>query len=167
MEETIMNNVINNVPSQHEQGSAEQVVAHAAWRRSRGHNPSMSFVGERNPRKALLLANSVICVAQQHKLIDSIGAVMIQHKSYDDMTDAEIEVATRFIITSSSSEAEVHQRLREELGYPYSVALNTSIPVDAIGMEARELVRGLGGLVMKNGAMAMAMLHGHDGIISI
>ena len=57
--------------------------------------------------------------------------------------------------------------LRDELGYHYSVALHTSIPDDATGREARELVRGLGGLVMKNGAMAMAMMHGHDGTISL
>jgi hypothetical protein len=83
------------------------------------------------------------------------------------MTDAEIKIAARHIITSSSSEAEVQQRLRDELGYPYDAALCTNIPDDATGREARELVRGLGGLVMKNGAMAMAMIHGHDGTISL
>ena len=152
---------------QHEQGSAEQVLVHAAWQRSRGRNPSMSFVGEHNPRKALSLANSVIRAAQHTKLIDSIGAVIVRRKSYSDMTDTEIKVAARHIITSSSSEAEVQQRLRDELGYPYGAALHTSIPDDATGREARELVRGLGGLVMKSGAMAMAMMYGHDGTISL
>ncbi len=156
-----------SVLSRHEQGSAEQIVAHATWQRSRGRNPSMSFVGEYNPRKALSLANSVIYLARRTKLVDSIGAVVVRHKSYNDMTDAEIKIAARRIITSSSSEAEVQQRLRYELGYPYAVALHTTIPDDAIGREARELVRGLGGLVMKNGAMAMAMMHGHDGTISL
>ena len=156
-----------SVLSQHEQGSAEQIVVHAAWQRSRGRNPSMSFVGERNPRKALSLANSVIRAAQRTKLIDSIGAVVVRRKSYHDMTDVELKVAARHIISSSSSEGEVQQRLHDELGYPYSIALHTSIPDDATGREARELVRGLGGLVMKNGAMAMAMMHGHDGVISL
>jgi len=36
--------------------SAEYVVAHALWRKSRGRRPSMSYRGERNPRKALCLA---------------------------------------------------------------------------------------------------------------
>ncbi len=49
-----------SVLSQHEQASAEQVVAHAAWQRSRGRNPSMSFMEQHNPRKALLLASSVV-----------------------------------------------------------------------------------------------------------
>ena len=156
-----------SVLSKHEQGSAEQVVAHAAWQRSRGRNPSMSFVRELNPRKALAFANSVIRAAQHTKLIDSIGAVVVRRKSYSDMTDVEIKVAARHIISSSFSEAEVQQRLRDELGYPYSIALHTTIPDDATSREARELVRGLGGLVMKNGAMAMAMMHGHDGVISL
>ena len=156
-----------SVLSQHEQGSAEQVVAHATWQRSRGRNPSMSFVGEHNPRKALSLADSVIRAARHTKLIDSIGAVFVWGKSYHVMTDVEIKVAARYIITSSSSEAEVQQRLRDELSYPYRVALHTTIPEDATGREARELVRVLGGLVMKNGAMAMAMMHGHDGTISL
>jgi hypothetical protein len=37
-------------------GSARQVVAHAEYRRSIGKNPSMTFMGVRNSRKALVLA---------------------------------------------------------------------------------------------------------------
>lgn len=37
-------------------GSFAQVIAHAAWRRSRGKEPSMSYRGIRNPRKALAAA---------------------------------------------------------------------------------------------------------------
>lgn len=37
--------------------SAEYVIAHALWRKSRGRpHPTMSYRGERNPRKALVLA---------------------------------------------------------------------------------------------------------------
>lgn len=153
--------------SQHKEGSAERIVAHAVWQRSRGRNPSMSFVGERNPLKALALANSILHVAQHTALVDLIGSVVVGHKSYEDMTDSEIKVAVRRIIRSSSSEDEVHRRVRDELSYPYSVALHTTVPEDATGKEARELVRGLGGLIMANGAMTMAMMHGHDGVISL
>ena len=38
----------------HVPGSAEYVVAHARYRRSRKHRPSMSFMGEMNPIKALM-----------------------------------------------------------------------------------------------------------------
>lgn len=36
--------------------SAEFVVAHGLWRKNRGRRPSMSYMGERNPRKAFKLA---------------------------------------------------------------------------------------------------------------
>ncbi len=154
--------------SQHAQGSAEEVVAHAKWCHSRGRNPSMPFVGQRNPRKALSVAEAVIAGAKHADFIGQLGELVARHKSYDEMTDVEIEVAARHIISSSSSEAEVQQRLRDELGYPYGdIALRTTIPDDATGREVRELVRGLGGLVMKSGAMAMAMMHGHEDIIDL
>lgn len=35
------------------QWSAEFVVAHGLWRKSRGRRPSMSYMGERNPEKAI------------------------------------------------------------------------------------------------------------------
>jgi hypothetical protein len=88
-------------------------------------------------------------------------------KRYDDMTDAEIKSAARTIVATSSSEDEVRRRLLDEIGYPYTVALHTCVPSDEAGREARVLVQGLGGLVMRNGAMAMAMMHGHDGVISL
>lgn len=156
-----------SVLSQHEQGSAEQVVAHAAWQRSRGRNPSMSFIGEHNPRKALALAHYVILVVRLSKGADLIATVLGWggRRRYRDMTDAEIKIVAEHIITSSSSEAEVKQRLRDELDYPYGVVLDIYTTNDATGREARELVRGLGGLVMKNGAMAMAVIQGHNGDI--
>lgn len=41
-------------------GTPERVVAHAAWQRSRGRQPSMFFMNEANPRKALALAIQTI-----------------------------------------------------------------------------------------------------------
>lgn len=148
-----------------EQGSAEVVIAHAAFKHSRGRRPSMSFVGEKNPDKALALAKTISVVATLTRLIDSFGGILPK-KNYREMTDDEIEIAARHIIITSSSEEEVHRRLLEELDYS-GMSLRTSIPNDAAGREARELVRGLGGPIMKNGAMVMAMMHGHNGIIYI
>ena len=75
-------------------------------------------------------------VLSQHEQ-GSAEQVVVRRKSYSDMTDAEIKIAARHIITSSSSEAEVQQRLRDELDYSYSVAICTTIPNDATGREAR------------------------------
>ena len=96
----------------------------------------------------------------------SAEKAVVDVATWIEMTDNEIEIAARNIIITSSSEAEVHKRLLDELGYS-GMALRTNIPTDLVGKEARDLARGMGGLVMKNGAMAMAMMHGHDGIIHL
>lgn len=157
-----------SVLSQYEKGSAEQVLAHAVWQRSRGRNPSMCFAGERNPHKALLFARFVVFGAKKTSLINSLGAAVIkQGKPYYAMTDIEIRFAVRYIITSSSSKEEVQQRLRDELGSPCDALLQVAVPDNAGEREARELFRGLGGLVMKNGAMVLAMIFGNHGIILV
>ena len=88
-------------------------------------------------------------------------------KTYHEMTDAEIKEAVKQIVITSSSENEVRSRVARELGYPYDVAITSHVPEDEVGKGAREIARGLGGLVMKNGAMTMVMLHGHNGTISL
>lgn len=146
-------------------GSAELVIAHAKWRRQRGRRPSMPFINERDPRKALRLAQTVIKADSHAAQLDLLASRYVKDrgKNFRDMTNAELKSAVRHIIRTSVSEEEVRQRVRDELGYSYTLALHTSIPDDTTGREARELVRGLGGLVMKNGAMAMAMMRGRDG----
>ncbi len=84
-------------------------------------------------------------------------------KPYCEMTDNEVKAAARKIIASCSSEEEVKRRIADELGCPYGIALTSHLPKDKTGHEARTLVQALSGLVMKNGAMAMAMLHGPSG----
>ncbi len=150
-----------------ERGSAEQVILHAKWRRRNGRRPTMGYLNEMNPAKALRLASVVVAGVRRSKLVSKIAAVIIERKTYDTMNDKEIEVAARHIIQDSVTEDEVRRRLREELGYRYNVALSITLPTDDVGRGARELVRGIGGLVMKNGAMVMAMLHGHEDTISI
>jgi len=78
------------------------------------------------------------------------------------MTDTEAKAVISAVIRNSSSEDEVHRRLRDELGVT-GVALTTHLPTDQTGCEARAIVGGLGGLIMKNGAMAMFMAHGPSG----
>ena len=152
---------------QFEVGSAKFVVEHAGRQRSRGKAPSMPFILERNPRKALVFAHLVIRQAHLTETINSLGPVILGRNTYHNMGDSQIEIAARHIICDSYSEDEARRRLKEELGYPFEIDLHTSVPTDATGREARELVRALGGLVMKNGAMASAMLQGHDDWIDI
>jgi hypothetical protein len=151
-----------------EPGTAEYVITHAKWRRSRRKNPVLSFLTESNPRQALKLAEEIVAAKKHADFHTSLDLLVIKRgKCYAEMTDQELKTATRHIIVTSRSKVEVETRLREELKYPYGISLSMSIPKDATGREARELVRALGGMVMANGAMAMGMMHGHKGVISL
>jgi len=88
-------------------------------------------------------------------------------KTFDNMTDAELKEAARMIVRASSSEAEVRERIARELQYPYGIAVTSHLPTDAVGRQARGIVSTLGGLTLRNGAMVMVMLQGHDGTISL
>lgn len=149
----------------HPEGSAERVIAHARYQQSRGHKPSMAFVGQKNPQEALRLAKIVLKSDEQNKFRVDLGGILVGRFNYHAMTSIMLEAAVRTIITTSSSEEEVQRRVQKELDYPGEIRLYTNLPTDSVGREARELVRGLGGLVMKNGAMAMAMLWDRDGEI--
>lgn len=155
------------VPSQCWSGSAEQVVAHARWQRSRGRKPSMSFLNQRNPREALKLASSVLRGVMRSESVSFIGATVLGKKTYAAMNDDEIGAAVRHIVTSSSSEDEVRRRVREELGYTGSLRLQTSIPTDDAGRKERELLRGLGCLVTRGGAIAHVLIRGHEDTICV
>jgi hypothetical protein len=87
--------------------------------------------------------------------------------TFDTMTDDELRTAARRIVTSSSSESEVQQRLANELKYPYSIAITSSMPTDRVGFECRAVASMLGGLTLASGAMVMVSMHGHDGTISL
>ena len=87
-------------------------------------------------------------------------------KTFHDMTDAELKVAAIDIVRTSIDEDEVKRRLKSELNYPYSIAITSHQPTDDAGREARAIVRALGGLTLKSGAMVMVMMHGHRDTIS-
>ena len=88
---------------------------------------------------------------------------MVQGKTFREMTDDELKVAAMSIVTSSSSEEEIKERLKRELDYPYSIAITSHVPTDNIGRGARAIAQSLGGLTMQNGAMVMVMMHGRNG----
>jgi len=140
-------------------GSALYVIAHAAWQRSRGRRPSMSFLTERNPRKALASAFLFLKTHKWEATLDSlatkVGAAIGQRKNYREMSEQELKIVVRGIVSSSSSKEEILRRLLEEVGCPEGdVMIDVSdVPTDTVGIEARELVRALGGHVTQHGAM--------------
>lgn len=89
--------------------------------------------------------------------------------NYFDMTDEELREAVTKIALSSRSEEEIRKRLSLELGYPYGADIVTYLPEkgDNIGINARSIVKRLGGNIMANGAMISMTIHGHNGSVSI
>ncbi len=52
---------------QHIVGSADYVIAHAKRQQSRGKGPSVSFMGQSNPRRALAVAKAVVALVGRRK----------------------------------------------------------------------------------------------------
>lgn len=153
--------------SQFPAGSAELVIAHAVYQRSRGRNPSMPFITEFNPQKALQLANSVVAGANVGRYKATLGTIAMKfHPSFEVMTDLEFEAAVRAIVADSSSPEEIRRRVRS-LGYEDEINLLVHVPTDEVGLQAREIVRSLGAPITKDGGMVMMTIHGHHGLISI
>ena len=78
-------------------------------------------------------------------------------------SDEEIKAAVRGIVRTSSDDEEIVRRIKSELGCPYGAAITPHVPSDDTGRTARSIVQALGGLVRKDGAMVMLMMHGPRG----
>lgn len=52
------------------QGSPEYIILHAKWQRSRGRNPSATFSWERNPRRALRMAERMAYFPESGTYLD-------------------------------------------------------------------------------------------------
>jgi hypothetical protein len=118
----------------------------------------MPYLTITNPAKALGCARSVrACLRAadlRSKVVAFVGPILASRKPYYEMTALELDAAVRAIVESSSSENEVLRRIESELGYnPEGVSITSHLSTNTVGNEARDLVRALGGLVMKNGAL--------------
>lgn len=155
----------------HKPGTAAFVVQHGLYMASRGKNPSMTFLTETNPRQALELAKVILESQEWRELVNEVASLIVPShikKPFNEMGTQEIEIALRHIVTTSSSEEEIRRRIKDELKCPGHPTLHIDQPKDQVGEEARELVKALGGLVTKTGAMVMIMIHGPDGeVISV
>jgi hypothetical protein len=147
-------------------GSAKRVIAHAKLQRSRGRQPSMPYLTEKNPRLALQLAMKIDQAHKQQNIRAKLEA-MVPTRTFQEMSDAEFEIALKKIIRSSTTKEEMKAKAKE-IGYPYGLSLNIDQPIDKVGHEAAEIVSALGGLTTKTGAMVMCMAHGPSGeIVSV
>ncbi|HET7673712.1 MAG TPA: hypothetical protein VFK11_04350 [Candidatus Saccharimonadales bacterium] len=75
------------------EGSMEHVVAHGAWQRSRGRNPSASYREIRNPRQALDVASADMEIAGT--TTEDLRAEMSRERSYSGIDKALYRIAVK------------------------------------------------------------------------
>lgn len=90
-------------------------------------------------------------------VVEVLEPLIMCLKSWEDMDSGERQACVRAAVLASESEGELLENL-DILGMgkeDFSVSWHLSDPGDQTGDEARMLVRALGGLVSKNGALVM------------
>ncbi len=86
--------------------------------------------------------------------LQSIGQQIVESgRSYDELSNNEIEAALRYIIETSDTEDEIRLRVKEELRYHCTPYLNCLTALTAAAGEAKMLCQAMGGLTMKNGTL--------------
>ena len=92
------------------------------------------------------------------KLVGDMAEQILSAKTWRDMTKNERKICVRYIVSQVESEAELRERLTKELNFGYcAINWHLSDAGDKTGDEARALVKALGGLVSKNGALVQIM----------
>lgn len=92
------------------------------------------------------------------KMVADLADRLMSTKTYADMSANERKTCVRHVVSQVESEQELGDRLRRDLGLDYfCINWHLSEPGDKTGEEARMLVKALGGLIAKNGALVMIM----------
>lgn len=80
-----------------------------------------------------------------------------------DMTIVEFTEAVRAIATSSSTQEEICQRVKRELGYDFPFGICVETPTNVHEQEVVELFRIVGGVVNRTGALvSIAIIFDRD-----
>ena len=92
------------------------------------------------------------------KLRGLLADQLMSTKTWGDMDEAERRICVHHIVSQVASEEELRARLQSDLGFGYvAIEWHLSEPGDKTGEEARMLVKALGGLVSKYGALGLLM----------
>jgi len=84
-----------------------------------------------------------------------IADALISTKTWNDMDKKERKICIDHMVSESTTEAELRQRLTE-IGVGYlAIAWQEVDPNDKTSLEAQMIVKALGGPIAKNGALVM------------
>ncbi|MEK7159184.1 MAG: hypothetical protein AAB766_01640 [Patescibacteria group bacterium] len=148
-------------------GSAESVVAHANWQRSRGRRPSMGFGDFRNPRLAYETAKEQILDSVDASIDSFAQAAMdfyahqAEEVELEPIQDAPVpaivpsitveDIMSAIRVVKSATTAEEVRRGLDEIGHP-EFAQGINLPDDpAIIAELRRR----GAITLRAGVMAI------------
>jgi len=91
------------------------------------------------------------------EMVAGVAEWLMTNKSWVEMTKDERKACIRTSVSQVESEDELRERLAELGVEGFIINWHLSEPGDETGQEARMLVKALGGLVAKNGALVMIM----------
>lgn len=138
--------------------SAEYVIAHGAWQRSRGRNPSVCYLHIKDPSDALRAAHSFSRAKSVEGFRLELGDMLIAnpHITLENMSDKMLEAAIKSICAQSTTAEEITAKIEAKFGVAHGEDAEINVEIDpagtdAVSQQAVELVRALGGPVTKNG----------------
>lgn len=91
-----------------------------------------------------------------------LASLLISTKTWETMTANERKVCVQHIVTEVESELELSRRLNDLGCTDCAINWHDVDPSDKTGLEAQALVKALGGLVAKNGALVSVMTADED-----
>lgn len=116
-----------------------------------------------------VLNNPYVCAAvdleeAKDKVFSIMAKKLLQTKIWSDMTAYEKKIYLRHVVLQVESEDELNDHLIKKLDVDFSIMWYLPDPGDQAGEEARALLKALGGLVAKNGALVQIMTY-EDGMM--
>jgi sugar-specific transcriptional regulator TrmB len=138
--------------------SAEFVVAHAAWQRSRGRNPSQPYLHIKDPKDALRAARSFKEAKKHEDFKLLMGDILVKNSrmSLLNMSKLMIEATIKSICASSTTAYEIRTKMEAKFDVEHDEDAYIDVDIDVAGtddvsQQAVELVRALGGPITKDG----------------
>ena len=87
------------------------------------------------------------------EVVDAVVPHILQEKGWDEMNETEQKASLRYLVGQADSEESLQHSLSELGVEGYMLSWSDVDPDDKTSLEAQALVKALGGLVAKNGAL--------------
>jgi hypothetical protein len=96
------------------------------------------------------------------QVVDAVVPHLLQEKNWFEMNKTEREASLRYLVGQAESEESLRQSLSEVGVDDYMLSWSDVDPNDKTSLEAQALVKALGGLVAKSGALVSVDFWDYD-----